>query len=270
MTTLWSWSAAGDTTYNSVTGTAPAINSGGSWGQRFEFAATTAPENIGKTITSSTDFGLRFIYTLASLGGASAQLAEGRSTTTALAWRVMLSTTGLIRIFNESSTQVAQGTVSLLAGGSLAEHRFEIYRVGTTLTVKAYRASDNTLRDTVTGTVTGTAIVGVYLGVVFSVTAPAQGAFTYDEIVVTNVGAEIGMPVLALSASAVVSPTSVPQGNVLTLTITATGGSWSYTYAVTDWGDGTTSASQSSNVFSKTIPIGATLGSKSVAWSVTG
>lgn len=269
MTTLWSWSSSTDTPYDFVTGTAPVVNTGGTFGQRYEFASTSVAEKVGKNLTAATDFGFRCIYTLASVGGSSAQVAEGRAAG-ALLWRVYLSTTGQIRIFNDASAQVGTGTVNLFTGTALAEHRFEMYRTGTTLTVKAYRVSDNVLRDTATGTVVTTAMDAIWLGVNSAVTAPAQGAFTYDEMVVTNVGAEIGPPALALSASAAVSPTSVAQGAVLTLTITAIGGTYSYTYAVTNWGDGTSSPSQSSNVFTKTLAANATLGSQSVSWTVTG
>lgn len=270
MTTLWSWSASGDTTYDSVSGTPPTVSSGGTYGQRFNFAATTAAENIGKTITSVTNFGVRFVHSIASMAGSAAVVAEGRSTSTVLNWRITLSTTGLIRILNESSTQVAQGTVALISGGALAEHRFEIFRVGTTLTVKAYRTADNVLRDTVTGTVTSVAMIGVYFGPTFTITAPALGAFTFDEIVVTDVGAEVGAPSQALSASVVLSPPTASAPFTLTATITALGGTGAYTYAVTDWGDGSSSASQSSNVFTKSIPAGSSLGTKTVTVSVVG
>lgn len=273
MTTLWSWASSTDTTYDSVAGTAPTVASGGTYGERFVFAATTAPENIGKLASAAGNFGVRFVCSIASLAGSTTVLAEGRSSATALNWRAALSSTGLIRIFDESATQVAQGTVALVSGGSMAEHRFEVFRVGTTLTVKAYRTADNVLRDTVTGTVAANALFKVYFGPTFTLTAPAQGETTYDEIVVTDVGAEVGpppSPTQPLSATVALSPTTGTAPFTLTATITATGGTGSYTYSVTNWGDGSSSGSQSSNVFTKSIASGAALGTKTVTVSVVG
>ncbi len=54
------------------------------------------------------------------------------------------------------------------------------------------------------------------------------------------------------------------------LTIHASGGTGSYTYQVTNWGDGTTSPAQASPVFNKAIAAGVTPGAKTVSWRVTG
>ncbi len=265
MTTVYTWSSSADTDPETFIGAAPTIDaSGGSYGERYLWPATTAQAYMRKNVTALGNHAIRFIYSLASGATSSHEICQGNDGTTSIQWRVDLSAGGLIRIRN-ATAQVAQGTVALAYG---VEHRFEVIRNGSTLTVKAYRVSDNSLRDTVTGTVGNVALSYVFFGNNAPLTG-TLGAFSFDEIVITDTTAEVGPVASALSATATVSPNPVAQGAVLTLTITATGGSGTYLYSVTNWGDGSSSPAQSSPVFTKTIPGGTYLGSKTVSWSVT-
>jgi hypothetical protein len=67
-----------------------------------------------------------------------------------------------------------------------------------------------------------------------------------------------------------VSPTSGTPPYTQTVTLTAVGGTGIYSYEMLDWGDGSTTAPQTSNVLSKLIVGGTSAGSKSWTARVTG
>lgn len=266
MATLWSWSSSADTDPESFVGAAPTVSSGGAYGERFVWPATTAQAYGRKSVTSLGDHGIRMIYSLDAFAGSSHMIAGGLDTASTFQWRVDLTSGGLLRIRDAALTQVDQGTVALPVS---TQHRFEIVRAGSVLTVKAYRVSDNSLRDTVTGTVGGTALSYVQFGNNASLTG-TLGSFQIDEMTITNTAAEVGPLASPLTATATVSPTASAAPFTLTLTISASGGTGSYTYQVLNWGDGTTSPSQSSPVFTKSIASGASVGAKTISWRVTG
>lgn len=88
-------------------------------------------------------------------------------------------------------------------------------------------------------------------------TAGATGTatFTWDLSTINQGGFAIALTPsqVALTLSGVLSPPSADVGVSRTLTLTAAGGNGNpITYGPVDWGDGTTTAAQSSNVFTKT------------------
>lgn len=269
MTTIYTWSSSADN-FNggAATGAASSTETAGSYGERLVWPATTSVAYQRIATSSLTSFGMRFIYTLASYASSSHAVTQGQSSGAAQQWRVDLGPTGLLRIRDTAGTQVAQGTQTLAVG---TEYHFEVYRSGSTLTARVYQASNNALIDSISGTVGSTACTIFVIGNNATLTG-TLGSFTYDEIVITDTAAEVGPPVSTnpLTATAVASPASSAPPYTLTLTITASGGTGAYTYAVNDWGDGTTSGSQSSNVFTKSIASGTAAGTKTISWTVTG
>lgn len=269
MSTVFSWSSHTDSFNDTTVGSAPSVVSGGSYGERLVWPSTTAQAFQRETVTALGDFAQRIIYTIASYAGSSHSVFQGFATGNVQQFRVDIANTGLLRLRDGSLTQVAVGTHALLVN---TEYHFEILRSGSTMTVKVYTASSGVLLDTISGTVGSTALVLVEYGNNAALTG-TLGSFTMDELVLTNVGTvEVGppTPLVSLTASAVVSPSSGAPPFTLTLTITATGGSGTYLYEVDDWGDGSTSAQQSSNVFTKAITTGATTGAKTISYKVTG
>lgn len=88
-------------------------------------------------------------------------------------------------------------------------------------------------------------------------TADATGAatFTWDFSTINQGGFALAVTPsdVALTLSGVLTPPSADVGVSRTLTLTAAGGNGNtITYGPVDWGDGTTSPAQSSNVFTKT------------------
>lgn len=266
MTTLFAWDDSTDS-FSSTVGTAPTTETAGSYGERLKFAATTAIANARANITATSALSCRFIYTVASYASSSHTVMAGYATGTVQQFKVDLSPAGLVRIRDAAGTQVAQGVAALAAA---TEYDFKVIRSGSTLTVKVYLASNNTLVDTVTGTV-GTADLTMLLFGNNAALTGTLGATTFDEIVVNNDSTEIGPPAsqLPLTGSVVLSPSTGAPPVTITATFSASGGTGSYTFAVIDWGDGSSSPSQSSNVFTKSFPAGAPTGLKHFRGSIT-
>lgn len=266
MATVWSWSSSADTDPEVFVGTAPTVVSGGAYGERFVWPSTTAQAYGRKAVTSLGNHGIRMIYSLDAYATSSHMIAGGNDTASTFQWRLDLTAGGLLRLRDAALAQVDQGTVALPVA---TQHRFEIVRAGSVVTAKAYRVSDNSLRDTVTGTCGGTALSYVEFGNNASLTG-TLGSFQIDEMTVTDTAAEVGPLSSPLSATATFSPSSSTAPFTGTLTISASGGTGSYTYQVLNWGDGTTSPSQSSPVFTKAIASGASVGLKTITYRVTG
>jgi hypothetical protein len=280
VTTLRSWSSSTDTMAEQAGSAVVAtVATGGSYTERINFPASTAA-GAWKRWTLSTpataDHNFRMVYTMPSLPTSSFQIASGADASNVNQWRLDSTATGTLRIRNAANAvQTPEGTVPLVPG---TEYIIKAWRAGSLLTVKAYKVSNGALVDTVTGTVGTSAIAYVYTGNNAPLTG-TLGAFSVDELLVTDQGVEpTGLPI-ALSATATLSPTVVPQGTMVTLTITATGGTGTNrTFAVTDWGDGavtggvraqgTTSPAQASNVLTRTIPTSTPIGDTIVNWTV--
>ena len=254
MAVIYSWSGSVSTAPDFTAGTTPAtIVTAGTYGERYAWAASTTAQNLQKTgLTIAGDFGLRTIYTIASAAGSSHAVMFAVDAALATIFRVDMTTTGLLRIRNTANATV-DATVALAYG---VEHRIEAYRVSGTMTLKAYRVSDDTLITTVTsaaGAVTGT-VARVGWGNNATLTG-TLGAFTHDEMVITDVGAEVGAPAGTLAATMTVAPISGAAPLAVTATVTATGGTGTAKTYSWVWGDGGTTAAQASNVASHTYTV---------------
>ena len=96
--------------------------------------------------------------------------------------------------------------------------------------------------------------IAVAAGDIAAAGATAEQTATWNFSTLNQIGVQLALvpSVVALSATASVAPTSGSGPLDVTLTVTATGGNGNpKTYSV-DWGDGSSSPSQSSNVFTHT------------------
>lgn len=268
MATIASWSSSADGAFfTGNVGGAPTVASGGSYGERFSFANGATTNYSTKTIASTpTDFSIRLLWSVAALPTSSFMIASAIDGTSTIQWRADF-VNGFLRIRNASAAVATAASGGTLVTGT--EYWLKIYRVGSTLTFSAYDLS-GTLLQTISGTVGSATVNTLYLGNNAALTG-TLGATTYDEIVMADSGAEPALPASPLAVpSVVVSPTSAVPPFTMTVTFTATGGTGSYSYAVTDWGDGSSTAAQGSNVMTKTFASGTTPGAKNVSWTVTG
>lgn len=189
MTTIYEWNDSSDTGFTATTGTAPTNETAGSYGERWKWAATTAVAYGYRSGLSLGDFGVRFIYTLAAFSGGSHSVFQCLISGPSAYGRVDLSVTGKLRIRNAANTQLSEGTYTHVVG---TEYRFEIYRSGSTLTVKTYNMA-GTLLDTITGSIGSSTIERMYFGNNAGLTG-TLGIFTIDEILIKDVGSEVGAP----------------------------------------------------------------------------
>ena len=102
--------------------------------------------------------------------------------------RADLTSARFLRIRNASATVITATGAAVPLG---EEIRWEIGRSGSNLTFKAYKVSDNSLIDSITGAVPTTALTEVLFGNQAPITG-TLGPYTADEIVVRNTFGEIG------------------------------------------------------------------------------
>lgn len=191
MAVLRSWSSSADAGFNSTVGAAPSIVSGGTYGERYVWPATTAVATGNMTITGgAANIGVRFIYSLASYSSASHGIHQVLAAGATVQYRVDLTSAGNIRLRNGALAIVTTGTQVLVVG---TEYRVEAYRTsGGNATVSVYRVSDNTLIETISGAVGTTAVATEARFGNHAAVTGTLGSFTVDEIVITDTAAAVG------------------------------------------------------------------------------
>lgn len=229
MTTLWSWSSTADSGFTSTVGTAPSNETAGSYGQRWVWPSTTAQAYGYKSGFAAGDFGVRFIHQFSGLPSPAVSVCvlQGVSSAPANLFRVDITTSPFIRIRDGANTTLATGTVALSAG---TEYRWEIYRSGTTLNVKVYNLA-GTLIDSISATVVGTAVDKFIIGNNASITGSTFPPYTVDEIVIKDVGSEVGAVSGSVNASAGSDVTTATPLNTQTLDGSLSNGS-SYSWSL--------------------------------------
>lgn len=184
-------------------------------------------------------------------------LIEGTSFNTCLT--ILAGTAGSVSVRN------AAGTIVVMAGVTMAidtTYRFEAWGslAGTptisnaTYTVECYAGDSTTALGSVV--VTGTGNLGT-VGFVRNRIGKIDTAGTVDSIFDdfrSNLGSAspLGPIDVTLASQLALSPSSGVIPALTTATITATGGTGSPLVYAMDWGDGNTSAAQSSNTFTHT------------------
>lgn len=228
MTTVYEWNSTADTGWSSTVGTSPTNETAGTYGERWVWASTTAAAYGIRSGMSLTNFGCRFIYSLASqASGVSHSILQGRSDSSTNQFRVDLSTAMYIRIRDAANATLTTGTVALSLN---TEYRFEVSRSSTTLTVKVYNLA-GTLLDSITGTITTTTIERLLFGNNASLSGQTLGSFTMDGIKITDVAGDVGpidtgTPELRVSTLTGSLSQTVPELNLRSIsgTVNASGG----------------------------------------------